>query len=89
MEFGLLGNLYSAISSNFVSRSILLDSNELTDSMNNKFIMKMESKWLRNLLLMLDLALVECVNHLVKDYRKSYVQLRSHLMSIRRVRNPL
>lgn len=37
-------------------RSILLDSDELTDSMNNKFVMAAAQKWLRDLLLMLDLG---------------------------------
>jgi len=68
-------------------RSILLDSDELTDSMNNKFVMAAAQKWLRDLLLMLDLALLDSVNEMVvKDYRQSYMRLRSHVMSIRRVR---
>ena len=44
-------------------RSILLESDELTESMNNKFVMEGKQKWLRDLLLMLDLALLDKVQN--------------------------
>ena len=49
-------NATRAFSIDFCFRSILLDSDELTDSMNNKFVMAAAQKWLRDLLLMLDLG---------------------------------
>ena len=67
-------------------RSILLESDDLTESMNNKFVMQAKQKWLRDLLLMLDLCLVDSVKSMIKDYRKSYKELRCSLLSIRRVR---
>ena len=42
-------------------RSLLLESDDLTESMNNKFVMDGKQKWLRDLLLMLDLCLVDSV----------------------------
>ena len=42
-------------------RSLLLESDDLSESMNNKFIMDGKQKWLRDLLLMLDLCLVDSV----------------------------
>ena len=67
-------------------RAILLESDDLTESMNNKFVMQDKQKWLRNLLLMLDLCLVDSVKSMIRDYRKSYKELRCSLLSIRRVR---
>ena len=75
---------------NYDFRSILLDSSEMTESINNNFVMGSDQKWIRDLLLMLDLGLsdAECALSVIYAHNHEFEWNRSDYIIVQDSRQP-